>query len=102
VPAEVSGTADDPAGARPLRRRVRGATLRTTLGADVVPKTAAPRPADAKAVRDELDEFEAAVERAHRDTGSHTRPVPSHTVETHPTASNPPHEQNHSTEGAEQ
>ncbi|MFF7049781.1 ATP-binding protein [Streptomyces griseorubiginosus] len=102
VPAEASGTADDPAGARPLRRRVRGATLRTTLGADVVPKTAAPRPADAKAVRDELDEFEAAVERAHRDTGSHTRPVPSHTVETHPTASNPPHEQNHSTEGAEQ
>ncbi|MFF7287065.1 ATP-binding protein [Streptomyces griseorubiginosus] len=102
VPAEASGTADDSAGARPLRRRVRGATLRTTLGADVVPKTAAPRPADAKAVRDELDEFEAAVERAHRDTGSHTRPVPSHTVETHPTASNPPHEQNHSTEGAEQ
>ncbi|WP_030313690.1 sensor histidine kinase [Streptomyces sp. NRRL B-3229] len=102
VPAGTSGTADDPAGARPLRRRVRGATLRTTLGADVVPKTAAPRPADAKAVRDELDEFEAAVERAHRDTGSHTRPVPSHTVETHPTASNPPHEQNHSTEGAEQ
>ncbi|MFD5400146.1 ATP-binding protein [Streptomyces griseorubiginosus] len=102
VPAETSGTADDPAGARPLRRRVRGATLRTTLGADVVPKAAAPRPADAKAVRDELDEFEAAVERAHRDTGSHTRPVPSHTVETHPTASNPPHDQNHFTEGAEQ
>lgn len=102
VPAGAPGTADDPAGARPLRRRVRGATLRTTLGADAVPKAAAPRPADAKAVRDELDEFEAAVERAHRDTGSHTRPVPSHTVESHPTASNPPHEQNHSTEGAEQ
>ncbi|WP_020133716.1 ATP-binding protein [Streptomyces sp. 351MFTsu5.1] len=102
VPAEAPGAPDDSAGARPLRRRVRGATLRTTLGADVVPKTAAPRPADATAVRDELDEFEAAVERAHRDTGSHAAPVPSHTVETHRTASNPPHEQNHSTEGAEQ
>ncbi|MEU0413805.1 sensor histidine kinase [Streptomyces griseorubiginosus] len=100
--AEAAGTADDPAGARPLRRRVRGATLRTTLGADVVPKTAAPRPADAEAVRDELDAFEAAVERAHRDTGSHSRPVLKDTVETHQTASNPPHEQNHSPEGAEQ
>ncbi|MDL5204433.1 ATP-binding protein [Streptomyces sp. ALI-76-A] len=56
---------------RPLRRRVRGATLRTTFGTDPDQQTArrsAPRPADAEAVRDALDEFEAAVQRAHRDS----------------------------------
>ncbi|WP_328751263.1 HAMP domain-containing protein [Streptomyces sp. NBC_00285] len=105
--AEAPGADGDPADARPLRRRVRGATLRTTLGADVVQKTAPSRPADADAVRDALDEFEAAVERAHRDTetGSHTRPVfeaEKADVETHRTASDPPHDQNHSPEGAEQ
>jgi hypothetical protein len=44
------------------------------------------------------------VERAHRDTetGSHPRPVLSDDGETHQTASNPPHDQNHSPEGAEQ
>ncbi|MBW8817213.1 MAG: hypothetical protein JF598_02990 [Streptomyces sp.] len=101
APAEVTGNGD---GARPLRRRVRGATLRTTLGADPVSQAAPPRPADAEAVRDALDEFEAAVERAHRDieTGSHTRPVFADDVETHRTASDPPHDQNHSPEGAEQ
>ncbi|MFG2725211.1 ATP-binding protein [Streptomyces canus] len=104
APAEVAGNGDGGDGARPLRRRVRGATLRTTLGADAEPKAAPPRPADAEAVRDALDEFEAAVERAHRDseTGSHTRPVFEDDVETHRTASNPPHDQNHSPEGAEQ
>jgi len=54
---------------------VRGATLRTT--ADAAAQQAArqaPRPADADAVRDSLDEFEAAVARAHRDTGEHPRP----------------------------
>lgn len=52
---------------------------------------APPRPADAEAVRDALDEFEAAVERAHRDseTGSHHRPVFEDDVATHKTASNP-------------
>ncbi|MFJ9153942.1 ATP-binding protein [Streptomyces sp. NPDC102270] len=101
---EVPGNGDDGDGARPLRRRVRGATLRTTVGAEAVQKTAPVRPADAEAVRDALDEFEAAVERAHRDseTGSHPRPVPRDDVETQQTASNPPHEQNHSPEGAEQ
>ncbi|MER7562237.1 ATP-binding protein [Streptomyces sp. NPDC097941] len=101
---EVPGNGDGGDGARPLRRRVRGATLRTTVGAEAVPKTAPVRPADAEAVRDALDEFEAAVERAHRDseTGSHPRPVPRDDVETRQTASNPPHEQNHSPEGAEQ
>jgi signal transduction histidine kinase len=104
APAEVTGNGDGGDGARPLRRRVRGATLRTTLGADAEPKAAPPRPADPEAVRDALDEFEAAVERAHRDseTGNHTRPVFEDDVETHKSASNPPHEQNHSPEGAEQ
>ncbi|WP_405554486.1 HAMP domain-containing protein [Streptomyces canus] len=102
--AEVTGNGDGGDGARPLRRRVRGATLRTTLGADAVSPAAPPRPADAEAVRDALDEFEAAVERAHRDseTGSHHRPVFEDDVATHKTASNPPHDQNHSPEGAEQ
>ncbi|MFI6435566.1 ATP-binding protein [Streptomyces sp. NPDC050759] len=105
--AEATGTGGGGDGARPLRRRVRGATLRTTLGADAVSQTAPPRPADAEAVRDALDEFEAAVERAHRDseTGNHTRPVFENdkaAVETRETASNPPHDQNHSPEGAEQ
>ncbi|CAM5379399.1 sensor histidine kinase [Streptomyces canus] len=102
--AEVAGNGDGGDGARPLRRRVRGATLRTTVGADTVPQAAPPRPADAEAVRDALDEFEAAVERAHRDseTGSHARPVFEDDVATHQTASNPPHDQNHSPEGAEQ
>ncbi|MET9784834.1 ATP-binding protein [Streptomyces canus] len=102
--AEVTGNGDGGDGARPLRRRVRGATLRTTLGADTVPQAAPPRPADADAVRDALDEFEAAVERAHRDseTGSHARPVFEDDAKTHRTASNPPHDQNHSPEGAEQ
>ncbi|MET7730562.1 ATP-binding protein [Streptomyces sp. NPDC005402] len=103
--APESGDGGD--GSRPLRRRVRGATLRTTVGADAVQKTAPPPPADAEAVRDALDEFEAAVERAHRDseTGSHTRPAfvdDKADVETHQAASSPPHDQNHSPEGAEQ
>ncbi|MFJ2953265.1 ATP-binding protein [Streptomyces sp. NPDC087270] len=65
-----------------LRRRVKGATLATTLGAaaPAAPAAAGPavpsppdphRPAaDAEQVRSELDEFEAAVERAHRDTAT--------------------------------
>ncbi|POX63242.1 ATP-binding protein [Streptomyces sp. Ru62] len=66
---------------RPLRRRVRGATLRTTAGAaPTVPKTV--RPLDAEAVRSALEEFEDAVERARRDsdTGSFTRPVTTGTA----------------------
>nr|WP_171400114.1 HAMP domain-containing sensor histidine kinase [Streptomyces asoensis] len=68
-----------PDGSRPLRRRVRGATLRTT--ADTAAQQAArqsARPADADAVRDSLEEFEAAVARAHRDTGEHPRPTEFH------------------------
>ncbi|KPI24839.1 putative sensor with HAMP domain containing protein [Actinobacteria bacterium OV320] len=65
-----------PDGSRPLRRRVRGATLRTTAeaAAQQAARQAA-RPADADAVRDSLEEFEAAVARAHRDTGEHPRPA---------------------------
>ncbi|MCQ8191952.1 ATP-binding protein [Streptomyces rugosispiralis] len=57
-------------GSRPLRRRVRGATLdKTTSPADrAIPATR--RPADADAVRSELDEFEAAVRRAEQDSAA--------------------------------
>ncbi|MGW3494441.1 ATP-binding protein [Streptomyces sp. NPDC001020] len=86
---------DPPGGPRPLRRRVRGATLRTT-GSDATQQAArqAPRPADADEVRSALEEFEAAVERAHRDSA--TRPVP-HEHDRHDR-----HDQNHLPEGAEQ
>ncbi|WP_051833753.1 ATP-binding protein [Streptomyces sp. NRRL S-646] len=89
------GTGRAPVGdgsSRPLRRRVRGATLRTT--ADTTAQQAArqaPRLADADAVRDALDEFEAAVERAHRDSAATGRP-----------ATTDPHDQKHLPEGAEQ
>ncbi|MFD3707799.1 ATP-binding protein [Streptomyces sp. NPDC058677] len=101
APTPAAGPAsDDGPGARPLRRRVRGATLRTTFGADPDQQTArraAPRAADADAVRDALEEFEAAVERAHRDSGNDaaTTPYPA-------TPPNPPHHHHHSPEGAEQ
>ncbi|WP_432135812.1 ATP-binding protein [Streptomyces sp. bgisy154] len=72
--APTGGTTEEaPAGgttgARPLRRRVRGATLRATFDAGTPQHDRhAPRPADADMVRTTLEEFEAAVERAHRDT----------------------------------
>lgn len=97
APADESATApdDDPGGSRPLRRRVRGATLRT--GADAAAQQAArqaPRPADADAVRSALEEFEAAVEQAHRDsdTLSGLRVADA----------DHPHDQNHLPKGAEQ
>lgn len=84
-PESAAGPANDPAASaspsasasRPLRRRVRGATLdRTTSPADrAIP--AARRPVDAKAVRAELDEFEAAVRRAEQDSAAtQAQPVP--------------------------
>ncbi|MEW2400380.1 ATP-binding protein [Streptomyces sp. NPDC046862] len=88
VPAPRSGDGTDaprataaeapPDSARPLRRRVRGATLRT---ADTSGRTArqVARPADAEAVRSELEEFEAAVERAHRDSAAATTTDPDPT-----------------------
>ncbi|CAM5345257.1 ATP-binding protein [Streptomyces aurantiogriseus] len=99
-------------GSRPLRRRVRGATLRTTV--DAAAQQAARRtvrPADADAVRSALEEFEAAVERAHRDTGGgtgeHPRPTVPRTDEQNDRDDRhdqrrPPHHQNSLPEGAEQ
>ncbi|MGW0712717.1 ATP-binding protein [Streptomyces sp. NPDC002643] len=55
---------------RPLRRRVRGATLAVTTPAADRSVTEIRRPADADAVRAELDEFEAAVRRAERDSAA--------------------------------
>jgi hypothetical protein len=84
----VAGATPPPPGdgsARPLRRRVRGATLRTTVdAAGQQAARQAARPVDADAVRDALDEFEAAVERANRDSRGATP------------------DQNHLPEGAEQ
>ncbi|MEU6143764.1 ATP-binding protein [Streptomyces sp. NPDC047081] len=102
VPSGSSPTGAVPPGdgsARPLRRRVRGATLRTTVDAAQQASRQVARPADAAAVRDTLDEFEAAVARANRDSRatadddagrSGDRPTPD------------PHDQNHLPEGAEQ
>lgn len=86
-------TVSAPAGdgtSRPLRRRVRGATLRTTVDAAQYAARQAPRPADPDAVRSALDEFEAAVERANRDSAD-GRP-----------ATTDPQDQNYLPEGAEQ
>ncbi len=81
-----------PSGSRPLRRRVRGATLRTTedTGAHQVLRRSV-HPADADAVRSALEEFEAGVERAHRDSDTtQETPIPDQ------------RDQNNLPEGAEQ
>ncbi|MFJ4521273.1 ATP-binding protein [Streptomyces sp. NPDC088810] len=86
---------------RPLRRRVRGATLRDTAGAaPAVPKTVPPL--DAEAVRSELEEFEQAVERARRDAGTGGSPRPDGTAGTTHPHPHPHHHSNHLPEGAEQ
>lgn len=54
--------------ARPLRRRVRGATLNMTTPTADRTEQAVRRPVDAEAVRSELDDFEAAVRRAEQDS----------------------------------
>ncbi|GCB49000.1 ATP-binding protein [Streptomyces sp. NL15-2K] len=77
-----SGSSGQPPAVRAsgtLRRRVRGATLtRTASPADRGASTARP-PADAEAVRSELDEFEAAVRRAKQDSAhARTEPAPAH------------------------
>jgi len=80
---------------------VRGATLHTTV--DAAAQYAArqvARPADADAVRDALDEFEAAVERANRD--SRTETDRTGTGDAAPRTTTYPHQQNHLPEGAEQ
>ncbi|GAB2580474.1 nitrate- and nitrite sensing domain-containing protein [Streptomyces capparidis] len=84
VPARPRADADTPAEAaredspRPLRRRVRGATLRATTAPAPRAAPDARQPLDAEAVRAELDELEAAVRRAEQDsTLTRTEPVPS-------------------------
>ncbi|WP_037858574.1 sensor histidine kinase [Streptomyces sp. NRRL S-340] len=74
VPGQA-GPGQAPA-SRPLRRRVRGATLRAAGGPSPSARESA-RPADADAVRSALEEFEAAVERAHRDTGARPAGTPA-------------------------
>ncbi|PAZ14852.1 ATP-binding protein [Streptomyces sp. SA15] len=64
---------------RQLRRRVRGATLAMTTSPADRGASAVRPPADAEAVRSELDEFEAAVRRAERDSArALTEPAPPH------------------------
>ncbi|MFG2022657.1 ATP-binding protein [Streptomyces sp. NPDC048825] len=77
-----SGTAPArPDAPGPLRRRVRGATLGATTASSRQPKRAptnqrpsAWQPVDPEAARSELDEFEAAVQRAHREAAAESRP----------------------------
>ncbi|MFE9610026.1 ATP-binding protein [Streptomyces sp. NPDC006012] len=97
TPRPAPRPGDGSAPSRPLRRRVRGATLRATEGAgQAVPQ--AVRPRDAAAEREALEEFEAAVARARldSDTGSPEHPGADagHAARTH--------DQNHHPEGAEQ
>ncbi|BBC29670.1 Histidine kinase [Streptomyces graminofaciens] len=70
-----AGTTTTPEGpsstaTRPLRRRVRGATLTVTTPAADRNIPPVRQPLDAEAVRSELDEFEAAVHRAEQDAAS--------------------------------
>ncbi|WP_079024222.1 sensor histidine kinase [Streptomyces scabiei] len=59
-----------PAATRPLRRRVRGATLTVTTPAGDRSIPPVRSPLDADAVRSEIDEFEAAVRRAEQDSAA--------------------------------
>ncbi|MFF4349072.1 ATP-binding protein [Streptomyces sp. NPDC001530] len=78
-----SGTAapSRPGQTGPLRRRVRGATLSATTASSRQPErtvTSPPRPpawqpTDAEAARSEIDEFEAAVLRAERESAAESR-----------------------------
>ncbi|MFI1536346.1 ATP-binding protein [Streptomyces anandii] len=100
--------APSPASPRPLRRRVRGATLRTggEAGARQGARQGAVGPADAEAVRSALEEFEAAVARAQRDsdTGTHERPADPADPTTSSSTPAPPrnNDRNDLPEGAEQ
>jgi anti-sigma regulatory factor (Ser/Thr protein kinase) len=101
TPYTAESQPDDFSGsARPLRRRVRGATLRTVDPAAEAAARQPARPADADAVRSALEEFEAAVERAHRDSDSVKEPGGG--GPTGPRTNSHSHDQNHLPEGAEQ
>ncbi|WP_059422254.1 sensor histidine kinase [Streptomyces azureus] len=78
-PTAASGEQRAAEGSRPLRRRVRGATLAMTSSRADREAPTVRQPADAEAVRSELDEFEAAVRRAEQDSAhARTKPAPSH------------------------
>ncbi|MFF4750296.1 ATP-binding protein [Streptomyces sp. NPDC002514] len=97
IPPTAARPEDGSAAARPLRRRVRGATLSTTAGAGrAVPQ--AVRPRDAAAEREALEEFEAAVARARLDSDTSSLERPG----TDAGRADSPHDQNHHPEGAEQ
>ncbi|MEU6534460.1 ATP-binding protein [Streptomyces sp. NPDC047000] len=96
-PARPGGEGAGSGGSGTLRRRVRGATLRTTVDAAAQAARQAARPADADAVRDALDEFEEAVARANRDSAL-AAPRPPHAQHDQ----NDRHDQNDLPEGAEQ
>ncbi|MEU2877934.1 hypothetical protein [Streptomyces sp. NPDC007070] len=82
---------------------MRGATLRTAADSAAAQAARAPVPqADADAVRSALEEFEAAVERAHRDTGAHRRPEPPGASDAAPTDTPRTQHRNDLPEGAEQ
>jgi signal transduction histidine kinase len=92
---------DGSASGRPLRRRVRGATLRTTAGAgQAVPQ--AVRPRDAEAERDALEEFEAAVARARRDSDAGGPRRPGSDAGRPDGRTERAQDQNHHPEGTEQ
>ncbi|PIB06990.1 hypothetical protein B1C81_21740 [Streptomyces sp. HG99] len=89
-----SGTAAParPSDAAPLRRRVRGATLSATTAASRMPARTVrkPRPpawqtADAEAARSEIDEFEAAVLRAQRESAADSRSTDSRSTDSRST-----------------
>ncbi|MGW3564503.1 ATP-binding protein [Streptomyces sp. NPDC000941] len=78
APTTDTSSIDSPP-SRPLRKRVRGATLATTTAPADRGIAPVRRPVDAEAVRTELDEFEAAVRRAQQDSAATpTEPAPSH------------------------
>ncbi|WP_246102564.1 sensor histidine kinase [Streptomyces piniterrae] len=81
LPVRVPAIASEPRpaqSARPLRRRVRGATLDMTTPTADRGAQAVRGPVDADAVRSELDEFEAAVHRAEQETAAApTDPAPA-------------------------
>ncbi|MEY9969152.1 signal transduction histidine kinase [Streptacidiphilus sp. MAP12-16] len=88
APNSARPAASEPGGT--LRRRVRGATLAsaTTARSEVIPST--PRhDVDAEAVRSSLEEFEAAVDRAERDSTLTDLRTMHHTAQTPSTSTAP-------------
>ncbi|WP_406471725.1 ATP-binding protein [Streptomyces sp. NBC_01615] len=98
-----SGTATEsrPGEAGPLRRRVRGATLSAGTASSrqpertvTNPRPPAWQPTDAEAARSEIDEFEAAVLRAERDSAADDVTTGATRPGSRPGASNRPSTEN--------